>query len=226
MPLISSRLRLGATTALLLSFSLAAPVLIAPVEAAAQSAAAQSGNAQAQGAFDFVKSMTAQGLAFLSDRNLSTAQKSAEFRKLLDSSFDLDTIGRFALGRYWNSATQAQKSEYLGLFRRMVVDVYTNRFDQYKGQSVDVRDFRAMDERDTLVTSYLVQPNGGPEVRLDWRVRGKNGSYKIVDVLVESVSMSVTQRSDFSSVIQRGGGNVEALLKQMRSGQAPSSAAR
>ena len=61
--------------------------------------------------------------------------------------------------------------------------------------------------------------NGGEEVQVDWRVRNKGGSYKIVDVLVAGVSMSVTQRSDFASVIQRGGGNVDALIAELKNGR-------
>lgn len=171
-----------------------------------------------QAAFNFVKSMTDRGLAFLANTELTKAQKSNEFRKLLESSFDLETIGRFALGRYWNTASPAQKTEYSKLFRKMVVDVYTNRFDEYKGQKVEVKSFRPVGNSDTLVTSFIVSPSGGDPVQVDWRVRNKGGSYKIVDVIVAGVSMSVTQRSDFSSVIQQGGGDLNALLTKLRDG--------
>lgn len=173
-----------------------------------------------QAAFNFVKNTTDQGLAFLANTNLTKAQKSNAFRKLLESSFDLDTIGRFALGRYWNDANAAQRAEYSKLFRTMVVNVYTNRFDEYKGQKVEVKSFRPVGNNDTLVTSFIVAPDGrGDPVQVDWRVRNRNGSYKIVDVIVAGVSMSVTQRSDFASVIQQGGGNIEALLTKLRDGK-------
>jgi phospholipid transport system substrate-binding protein len=62
----------------------------------------------------------------------------------------------------------------------------------------------------------IVSPEGKPPVKVDWRVRNKDGRYKIVDVLVEGVSMSLTQRSDFSSVIQAGGGDVQVLLNHLK----------
>jgi len=184
-------------------------------------ASASNAGASERGAFDFIKMTTDKGLKFLANPNATHEQKTADFRKLLDASFDLDTIGRFALGKYWNGATQAQRNEYLKLFRKMVVDVYSNRFEEYKGQRIEVRSFRLLDpsKNDTLVTSYLIPPKGGEEVRVDWRVRHKGGGYKIVDVLVAGVSMSVTQRSDFASVIQRGGGNVDALLAELNGGK-------
>ena len=217
------------TIGLMATLALLAGTALSPAQAASEAssisyteATASQASPTERGAFDFVKTTTDRGLKFLSNPNATKAEKSADFRKLLDASFDLDTIGRFALGRYVNTATDAQKTEYLKLFKKMVVDVYSNRFEEYKSQKVEVRSFRSTSNADTLVSSFLVPPNGGEEVQVDWRVRYKNGSYKIVDVLVAGVSMGLTQRSDFSSVIQRGGGNVDALIAQLKSGNAPS----
>jgi ABC-type transporter MlaC component len=141
--------------------------------------------------------------------------KKQEFRKLLRDSFDMKTIGRFALGRYWRDASDSQKQEYLNLFQNMVVEVYAQRFNDYNGQDFTVGNSRLDGEKDTMVTSYIVSADG-QKIQIDWRVRFKNGKYQIVDVIVEGVSMSVTQRSDFSSVIQRGGGSVDVLITHLR----------
>ena len=167
------------------------------------------------GAESFIQSMATRALGFLGNANLSQEQKKSSFRGLLNESFDLETIGRFVLGRYWKTSTTQQRTEYLGLFRKMVVDVYATRFSDYKGQKFETRGHRADGEKDTIVTSYIV-PGDGPEVQVDWRVRYKGGRYQIVDVIVEGVSMSVTQRSDFAAVIQRGGGNMQVLLAHLR----------
>lgn len=173
--------------------------------------AAAGGNAE-----KFIGDMAGRALAFLGNESLSQEDKISSFRKLLNESFDLDTIGRFTLGRHWKTSTEAQRQEYLTLFRKMVVDVYAKRFGDYKGQRFETRGARADGDSDTIVTSYII-PGSGPEVQVDWRVRFKNGQYKIVDVIVEGVSMSVTQRSDFAAVIQRGGGDVSVLLNYLRS---------
>lgn len=169
---------------------------------------------QASGAEGFIQNLTDQGVAFLSDDSLSIEQQKQEFKTILNRDFDLKTIGRFALGRYWKSASEEQRDEYMKLFNTMVVNVYSQRFESYNGQDIKIISSRP-EGKDTLVSSILTQKNG-PDVRLDWRVREKSGGYKVVDVIVEGVSMSVTQRSDFASVIQRGGGDVEALLQHLR----------
>ncbi len=171
---------------------------------------------QDTGALDFVKSTAEKGLTFLSDPNSTQEQKKSEFKKLLDRSFDLDTIGRFVLGKYWNSATPAQQKEYSALFRKMVVEVYAGRFGEYKGEKFEVKSARSISKKDSMVTSYIMPVSGGEPIQVDWRVRQDGSSYKIVDVLVSGVSMSVTQRSDFSSVIQRGGGDIAVLIDYLK----------
>jgi phospholipid transport system substrate-binding protein len=168
-----------------------------------------------QGAEKFIQTMAGQAIEFLGGSNMSHEAKKSSFNKLLRDSFDMNTIGRFALGRYWKVANDAQQKEYLQLFNKMVVDVYSARFSEYEGQKFEVRATRPEGDKDVLVTSFIV-PKSGPEIQVDWRVRERNGSFKIIDVIVEGVSMSVTQRSDFASVIQRGGGDVEVLLNHLR----------
>lgn len=171
--------------------------------------------ANQNGAQAFIDNMATRAIEFLGNPGMSASAKRQQFEKLLRDSFDMDTIGRFALGRYWKTATDSQKKEYMTLFRRMVIDVYSGRFSEYKGQKFETRSARPEGEKDTLVTSFII-PSDGPEVQVDWRVRFKDGRYRIVDVIVEGVSMSVTQRSDFAAVIQRGGGDVNVLLAHLR----------
>ena len=172
--------------------------------------------ADADSALKFVKSTAESGLTFLSNPKSTRDEKKVEFKKLLNNSFDLDTIGRFALGRYWNQATPAQQQQYQALFRKMVVEVYSDRFNDYKGQKFEVKSARTISDTDSLVTSVIVPTDGSENVQVDWRVRTKGGANKIVDVLVTGVSMGVTQRSDFSSVIQRGGGNIDVLIDYLK----------
>jgi len=171
--------------------------------------------AVSEGAKNFIASMGDRGINFLGNTSMSEEAKKAEFRQLLNDSFDMNTIARFALGANWKNATPAQQKEYLKLFNTMIIKVYAKRFSEYKGQKFEVKAARKEGEKDSIVTSFIV-PNDGPKVQVDWRVRSKGGSYKVVDIIVEGVSMSQTQRADFSSVIQRGGGDIDVLLAHLR----------
>lgn len=163
----------------------------------------------------FIEKLTSQGIGFLSNAGLSQDQKKSEFKKLLHSNFDMRTIGRFSLGRYWNVASKSELDEYQNLFEDMIVDVYSSRFGDYSGQELVVDSARPDGKADAIVHSYI--KGKGQKISVDWRVRQKNGSMKVIDVIVEGVSMATTQRSEFSSIIQRGGGEVSALLTHLKS---------
>lgn len=189
-------------------FPLVALALMAVVTFTAPAAKA----ADLEGSKKFIDSMAQRGINFLADPNLSVDGRKAEFDKLLQTSFDTATIGKFALGTYWKTATPAQQTEYQKLFKSMIIEVYSKRFNEYKGQKIQVTGARADGDRDVLVSSTIIPPDGGDSVPVDWRVRNN----KVIDVIVAGVSMAVNQRSDFASVIQRGGGNVDVLLQHLR----------
>jgi phospholipid transport system substrate-binding protein len=171
--------------------------------------------ARLESAKAFVDELIHKAISFLANGDLTHNQRKHKFEKLLLNRFDMKTIARFSLGRYWRTATTAQKKEYFKLFEHMILDVYSKRFGDYKGQKIDIRKARPEARSDILVTSFILQDNG-TEIQLDWRVRYKEGRYRVVDVIVEGVSMALTQRADFASVIQRGGGEVSVLLTHLR----------
>ncbi len=174
-----------------------------------------AGETRQRAAEKFISTMGDEAIGFLSNSNLSVSQKEQEFRKLLNRNFDMDTISRFALGRNWQTASAAQKKEYQSLVNNMIVEVYSQRFNDYQGESFEVKSSQPTGKSDYLVSSVIV-PEGGSKVKVDWRVRDNNGRFKIVDVIVEGVSMTLTQRSEFASVIQRGGGDVDALIAHLK----------
>ncbi|MCC6597823.1 MAG: ABC transporter substrate-binding protein [Alphaproteobacteria bacterium] len=179
-------------------------------------AAGSKGDEIAMGAEHFVSALAEEGIGFLGNGKLSLEDRKASFKKLLSNKFDMQTIGRFALGRHWQTATSAQREEYLDLFQKMTINSYAKRFDDYQGQALTVRGSRAEGSASDILVHSVITQKSGPEVKVDWRVRYKNGGYKVIDVIVEGVSMAVTQRADFSSVIQRGGGKIEVLLAHLR----------
>ncbi|MCK5555823.1 MAG: ABC transporter substrate-binding protein [Alphaproteobacteria bacterium] len=163
----------------------------------------------------FVQKLGNNTMMSLTIKNVSREIRENRVRKILRNNFDIQTIGRFALGTYWREATKPQRKEYMSLFEEMIVQTYTTRFEDYSGQILKVTGETKAGDRDFLVFSKILQEDG-PPINLEWRVRNKNNKLKIIDVVVEGISMSITQRADFSSVIQRGGGKIEALLTSLR----------
>lgn len=208
----------GAALLLLAGVAAIAAPTLAPATAFAQTVKGP------QAAADFVQSLGDKAIATLADPKNGKDKSKAVFRELLNRNFDINTISRFVLGRYWNVATDAQKKEYQALFEQMIVEVYAERFSQYAGESFKVGGGQASGENDAVVVSQVLRPDG-PPVNVSWRVRNKDGAFKIIDVIVENVSMSVTQRSEFASVIESNGGRFDALLDALRQRSQTSTAA-
>lgn len=165
-------------------------------------------------ASSLVQDMGNDVLPFL-QAGVSEAQLAKKFDALLDRGFDVSFTGRFVLGRYWRVATPEQQAEYLHLFERLIVQTYVDRFKTYAGETFDVLSGR-QDGRDVFVLSRITRPGGAPPIDVDWRVRPQDGGYKIIDVVVEGVSMAITQRNEVAAVIQRKGGRIEGLLEDLR----------
>jgi phospholipid transport system substrate-binding protein len=143
--------------------------------------------------------------------NVAPNLRVARFRQLFQTDFNVPGIARFVLGRYWRLATPAQQQEFITLFTNYIALVYANQLAQYNGETLRVTGTRSAPDGE-LVSSEIIRTNGQPPARVDWLLNPLNGSYKISDVIFEGVSMAVTQRSEFASVIQRHGGQVQSLI--------------
>jgi phospholipid transport system substrate-binding protein len=185
-------------------------VAIAPPSATAQDITSEAST--------FVQALGNQAIQIQTDKTLTALDREQRFHDMFVASFDVPAIARFVLGRYRRTATDAQKAEFETLFEAMMVRTYANRFTQYKGEPFVVTASRKEEgENHAMVTTTLVQSGGVAEpIKIDWRVLKPEGSLKIVDVVIEGVSMSLTQQQEFGSVIQRNGGQLESLLATMR----------
>ncbi|TAH32599.1 MAG: ABC transporter substrate-binding protein [Alphaproteobacteria bacterium] len=172
-------------------------------------------SASAGGAEGFVKNLSDTAISTLTGKNMDQTERDRRFRVLLNQNFDVPGIGRFALGRYWKSASTDQQQEYLRLFESMLTQTYSARFAKYSGQTVKVNGSK-QEVDSILVQSQMINPDGSKPVLIDWRLKQAGNGFKIMDLIVEGVSMSTTQRSEFSSVIERGGGDIDALIKILR----------
>ncbi len=167
------------------------------------------------GAREFITVMADRVLKVVSNPESTKKERIEALRAVFNEGFDVKAIARFVLGRYWRLATQEEKDAYLAAFEEYVVRTYAARFDSYNGEKFVVKDVRPDGEVGAIVLSEITSRSGNT-LRLDWRVRKPKGRYAVVDVLVEGVSMAVTQRSEFASVMRKNNGKLLALVSTLR----------
>lgn len=170
-------------------------------------------HASADSARAFITELGKETVAVL-QRPDPAPQKAAKMEDILRRGFDFQTIGRFVLGRYWNTATPQQREEYLKVFTDFVAKSYSRRLaEEATVTGFNITNLRDLGENDYLVQTAITRPSGAP-LNYEWRVRDGGGGAKIVDVIVEGVSLLVTQRSDFTSVAGQNG--IDGLIKNLR----------
>jgi len=196
------------------------PWLPALFIAALVAAGVQPGPARADefsdGAKKFIEILTADAISMLTVETISKTERADRFRRLMNKNFAIKGIAKFVLGRHWRKATDAEKKEYLQLFEDLLVVTYADRFAKYSGEKLLVNKSELRGKGDALVHTIMIRVDGAKPLKVAWRVRGKAGIYKIVDIMVEGISMVVTQKSEFASFIRKNGGSLGPLLMELR----------
>lgn len=196
----------GKATAAVATFLLAVCLAAAP-------AAAERGDAERQ----FVESLADRAIQALTVPDIPRAERIRRFRTLFNEHFAVEAIGRWVLGRYWSRTTPAEQAEYLKLFEDYIVASYVDRFAAYTGERLRIVRVLVEDDGRATVFSEITLPGGGKTpVRVGWRIEGDGPRLKVVDLVVEGVSMSTTLRSDFGSIVRRDGGRIDGLLAVLR----------
>ncbi|MDB5314711.1 MAG: transporter [Rhodospirillales bacterium] len=163
----------------------------------------------------FIEAAGRDLVAQLNSTSGTAAQRRERVAAVLRRAIDIEGTGRFILGRYWRQASEAEQRQYLQLFDEIIIRNLSARFGEYQGVRFVVGRTQQRSEEDVLVTTQVDRPNSA-SFALDWRVAEVGGQPKVVDVIAEGTSMRLTTRSEYSSVIQRNGGQVGALLVAMR----------
>lgn len=185
---------------------LALPVLVATPGRAEDDAA---------GAGRFIE-VTGDELIQLASGARTLESRRERLQPFLERVVDVDGVGRFCLGRYWQSTTAEQRDAYLRLFRLVLVNSIAGHLGQYEPGRVRIAVGRPSPRPEgVLVPTTIERPNNKP-VSISWVVAGEDGRYRINDVVAEGVSLRLTQRSDYSAFLSRNNGEVSALIGAMQ----------
>jgi len=144
--------------------------------------------------------------------NGSKDQKQAQLRQMFSDNVDMDWMGQFVMGRGWQQATPDQRSRYMQAYKQYLLARYTTNFADYTGSKYTITDVKDEGDGQFTVNMQIKTANQQQQDTLaGYRLRNAgNGQFKIVDIIIEGVSLITTQRSDFASVLQQKG--VDGLI--------------
>lgn len=186
------------TIAVLFAFGLASPTM-----------AAMTDDARA-----FVDTVAGTALRTLQDSTLADDGKRDTLNALFSKSVDIEYVARFVLGRYWRTATPAQQKDYLAAYEPFLIRNYVSRIERYSGQTYKLTDSKPMQDG-ANVSMVLHTPDGSsPDVIVTYRLVKRADGFKVIDIVVEGVSLLNTQRSEFASVVSNHG--IDYLIDALR----------
>jgi phospholipid transport system substrate-binding protein len=128
--------------------------------------------------------------------------------------FDFAHMTQLAVGKYWRTATPAQKQALVTEFRNMLVRTYTKVFTVYRDQTIEVKPFKlAVDDETEATVKTLIYKPGSQPIPVDYELKKAADGWKAFDISIEGVSMVMSYRGTFTSQIQEGG--IDGLIKTL-----------
>lgn len=171
---------------------------------------------------EFLVDFGRRAVAEVNDPERNKAEREQRFRELFNEAVDVKTISRFILGRSWRSATEDERAGFLSVFEDMAIrrllPMFTRGDEEYqaKGKGFEVVDIKRGEGqvKHVFVHTEVIRENGAPAAMV-WRLKERDGRFKIIDITIEGISMALTLRHEYTAAVQRLGG-VGGLVKELR----------
>ena len=137
----------------------------------------------------------------------------SEFEQIFRRHADVEIIARSTLGVDARRATPSQMTAFVAAFRGYIARKYGKRFKEFEGGRLEVKSVRAVKSfHEVICTAYL---KGEAPFEISFLVSDKSGSDKFFDMIVEGVSLRLTERSEIGAMLDRRGGDIDAMIADL-----------
>jgi phospholipid transport system substrate-binding protein len=123
---------------------------------------------------------------------------------VVDGSFDVPLIAQTVMRKHWGELGEAQRTQLIAAFRDTTVLTYASQFNSFSGEVFSTQETQPMPNGDQLVHARL-QPNGGDSVAFDYILRGKDGNYRIINVVADGVSDLALRSTQYTRLFEQKG---------------------
>lgn len=159
----------------------------------------------------------------LKDPSLDRAARRARVESIVYGAVDFETLSRLVLARNWTRFTPAQRAAFEEEFKRHLSATYGRRVDSYSNEVVEVTGEREEARGDYTVKTAIRRGGGNADILVDYRLRKRGDEWKIIDFVIEGVSLVANFRSQFQEILSNGG--PEDLIAALREKTAAEAAA-
>jgi phospholipid transport system substrate-binding protein len=139
----------------------------------------------------------------------------AAVRRIANEIFDFGEIAKRSMARHWQPLSEAQRTEFVGLFADLLERSYISKIETYGGEKIQYTGER-MDGDYAVVSTKIVTKNG-TEVPVDYRMIKRSDRWLVYDVSIEGVSLVSNYRTQFNKIIQTS--SYKELVSKLRNKQ-------
>lgn len=140
-----------------------------------------------------------------------TEERRQQLEKVVGARFDYQEMSRRALGAPWNTLSDQEKQEFVGLFRTLLTNSYADKIETYSGEGVQYLNERTEKDYAEVRTKVL---SGKTEIPLDYRLINKAEDWRVYDVVVDGVSLVNNYRGQFAKILRAS--SYSDLVDQLR----------
>ena len=165
---------------------------------------------------DFVNELVNDAISKLADKNLNKDEKAIFIEKVALENVDINALGLYTLGELRKSSSKDAIFRYQKSFEKYFLKSLTSRLTDYSSSKFEILGEDKKSANYTIVNSKIVPSDGGPEIKIDWRIYTKNPDRPLIrDLIVEGLSLARTQKEEFASVLSSNNNDILALISKL-----------
>ena len=165
---------------------------------------------------EFVQELVTDAIEKLSDKNLTNEEKAKFVEKVAIENVDIYALGLYTLGELRKSSNESDLMKYQLAFEKYFLKSLTSRLTDYSSSRFEVINSEKKSATYTIVKSIINPEDGGPKIKIDWRIYTKNPEKPLIrDLIVEGLSLARTQKEEFSSILSSNNNDIKILIKKL-----------
>tara|TARA_E500000178_G_scaffold211395_1_gene208689 strand:- start:17 stop:613 length:597 start_codon:yes stop_codon:yes gene_type:complete len=165
---------------------------------------------------DFVNELVEDAISKLSNKNFNNDQKASFIEKIALENVDIKALGLYTLGELRKSSSTDDILKYQEAFEKYFLKSLTSRLTDYSSSKFEILGEDKKSTNYTIVNSQISPSDGGPEIKIDWRIYTKNPEKPLIrDLIVEGLSLARTQKEEFASILNSNNNEIAILIKKL-----------
>ena len=165
---------------------------------------------------DFVKELVDDAINHLSNKDISKENKALFIEKIALENVDINALGLYTLGELRKSTDKEKLKNYQKSFEKYFLKSLTSRLSDYSSSKFEILEEDKKSNTYTIIKSKVTPDDGGPEIKIDWRVYTKNPERPLIrDLIVEGLSLARTQKEEFASILSSNNNDIEILINKL-----------